>query len=163
MNWLRGGFYGLLAVAALQVVYYYPQLPAVVASHFDGLGAANGWSSKTGFFGLYLAILLLLVAVFEVAPRYSETRLGIGRKLPNHDYWLAPERAAATRAFLRRHMMLMANLHLLLVIFAIQLAILANFSAEPRLHTAIAWGLGLYFLCLAAWLTYFILHFRKPC
>ena len=161
-NYLQSGFYGLLAIALLQIVYYYPQMPEVVASHFDGLGAANGWSSKNAFFGLYIAILLLLIAVFEAAPRYFETRLGIGRRLPNRDYWLAPGRIASTPAFLRRHMMLMGNLHLLLMIFAIQLAILANFSTEPRLHTSIAWGLGFYFVCLAAWLTYFILHFRKP-
>ena len=55
-------FYPLTGVAVLQVVYYYPQLPAVVASHFDGHGAANGWSGKEFFFGLYLVILLLLVA-----------------------------------------------------------------------------------------------------
>jgi uncharacterized membrane protein len=49
MHWLRGSFYGLIAVGVLQSIYYYPRMPEVVASHFDGLGAANGWSSKNGF------------------------------------------------------------------------------------------------------------------
>ena len=59
MNWLRRSFYGLLAIAVLQTLYYYPQMPAVVASHFDGLGAPNGWSSRNGFFALYLGITTL--------------------------------------------------------------------------------------------------------
>ena len=46
MNALRRLFYGLIALAAVQVIYYYPQIPQVVASHFDGRGARNGWSSR---------------------------------------------------------------------------------------------------------------------
>lgn len=162
MRWLRGSFYGLIAIAVLQTIYYYPRMPDIIASHFDGLGAPNGWSSRGGFFGLYLAILLMLIVIFEVVPRKVESWSGFGRKLPNRDYWLAPERIDQTRAFLRRYMMLMGNLHLLLAIFTIQLAILANFSAEPRMHASIVWVLGFYFLAMAAWLTYYFLHFRKP-
>ena len=162
MQWLRGSFYGLIVLAVLQTIYYYPQMPDIIASHFDGLGAPNGWSSRNGFFGLYLVILVMLIAIFEFVPRWSESRPGFGRKLPNRDYWLAPERIDETRAFLRRYMMVMGNAHLLLAIFAIQLAIEANFSAEPRLHPAIGWGLGIYFIVLAVWLAYYFLHFRKP-
>jgi hypothetical protein len=106
--------------------------------------------------------LLLLIVVFEVVPRWSSARTAPGHRLPNRDYWLEPERIAATRAFLQRNLMLMGNLHLLLVIFAVQLAIMANFSAPPRLHPAITWGLGLYFVCLVASLGHFYLRFRKP-
>jgi uncharacterized membrane protein len=162
MHWLRGCFYGLIAIAVLQTLYYYPRMPDIVASHFDGLGAPNGWSSRVGFFGTYLAILLMLVVIFEVVPRLSESWSGFWRNLPNRDYWLAPERIDRTRAFLRRQMMLMGNLHLLLAIFAIQLAIQANFAPEPRMHSSIVWVLGIYFLALAAWLIFFFLHFRKP-
>jgi len=42
MNALRRLFYGLIALAAVQTLYYYPQMPEVVASHFDGRGAPNG-------------------------------------------------------------------------------------------------------------------------
>ena len=162
MQWLRVSFYGLIAIAVLQTIYYYPQMPDIVASHFDGLGAPNGWSSRNGFFGLYLAILLLLTVIFEIVPRWSESRPGFGRKLPNRDYWLAPDRIEQTRAFLRRHLMIMGNLHILLAILAIQLAIQANFAADPRLHSSIIWVLGVYFVALAAWLAHYFLHFRKP-
>ena len=162
MIWLKRLFYGLLVVATVQIVYYYPQLPAVLASHFDGLGAPNAWSSKNGFFGIYIAMLLLLVAVFVWAPRWSEMRIKFGMKIPNRDYWLAPERIAHTKLFFRRQMMLMGVVHLALAVFAIQLAILANFQAEPRLHPSIGWALALYFAFLVGWLIHFFLHFRKP-
>jgi uncharacterized membrane protein len=162
MSWYRGIFYALVAVALIQVTYYYPRVPDVVASHFDGLGAPNDWSSRNGFFGMYLAILSLLVAVFDFVPRWSGLRSKFGMRIPNRDYWLAPQRVDQTKLFFRRQMFIMGCAHLLLSIYAIQLAIEANFSQHPRLHPSIGWALLLYFIFLAGWLVHFFLHFRKP-
>lgn len=162
MTWFRRIFYALVALALIQVIYYYPQMPEVVASHFDGLGAPNDWASKQGFFGLYLAIILMLVAVFELVPRWSGNSGRFGRKIPNRDYWLAPERVEQTKAFFRRQMFIMGIVHLLLAIYTIQLALLANLDQQPRLHSSIGWALALYFIFLGAWLIHFHLHFRNP-
>ena len=161
MSWFRRIFLALVAVAITQVIYYYPQMPDVVASHFNGLGAPNDWASKQGFFGLYLAIVLMLVAIFEFVPGWSESRSSFGMKIPNRDYWLAPERVEQTKAFFRRQMYIMGIVHMMLTIYAVQLAILANFNPEPRLHPSIGWALMLYFIFLGAWLIHFYLHFRK--
>jgi uncharacterized membrane protein len=161
MIWFKRIFSLLVALAILQVIYYYPQIPDTVASHFDGLGSANAWSSKNGFFGLYLAMILLLVIVFVFAPRWSETRIRFGIKIPNRDYWLAPERLQQTKDFFRRQMMIMGVAHLMLAIYTIQLAILANLNQQLRLHPGIVWALGLYFIFLIAWLIHFFMHFRK--
>ena len=162
MIWLRRIFLLLVALAIGQIFYYYPQMPDVVASHFDGLGAPNDWSSKTGFFTLCAVILALLVAAFMFMPGWAEKRGSFGMKIPNRDYWLAPERVEQTKAFFRRQMMLMGIIHLCLAIYAIQLAILANFSEHPRLHPSIGWALTSYFAFLAVWLIHFYMHFRKP-
>ena len=162
MIWFKRIFFLLVALAVVQVIYYYPQVPDTVASHFDGLGSPNAWSSKNGFFGLYLAMILLLVIVFIFAPTWSETRIKYGMKIPNRDYWLAPERLQQTKAFFRRQMIIMGVVHLLLAIYTIQLAILANLNQQPQLHPSIAWALGLYFIFLIAWLVHFFMHFRKP-
>ncbi len=162
MNWFRRIFFALVALAVIQVIYYYPQMPKVVASHFDGLGAPNDWANKQGFFGLYLAIILMLVAVFEWVPRWSENRGRSGMKIPNRDYWLAPERVEQTKAFFRRQMFIMGIVHLLLAMYAIQLALLANLDQQPMLHPSIGWALVLYFIFLGVWLIHFHLHFRKP-
>lgn len=152
----------LVAIAIVQIIYYYPQMPDNLASHFDGLGAPNDWSSKQGFFGLYALLLLMLVGIFVYVPAWSEKRASFGMKIPHREYWLAPPRIEQTRAFFRRQMMVMGIVHLLLMIYTIQLAILANFEQQPRLHASIGWALGLYFLFLFAWLLHFYLHFRKP-
>jgi uncharacterized membrane protein len=162
MIWFKRLFFLLVALAILQVIYYYPQVPNTVASHFDGLGSPNAWSSKNGFFGLYLAMILLLVIVFIFAPAWSESRIRFGMKIPNRDYWLAPERLQQTKEFFRRQMIIMGVVHLLLAIYTIQLAILANLSQQLRLHSSIAWALGLYFTFIIGWLIHFYMHFRKP-
>jgi len=162
MIWLKRSFLALIALAIVQIIYYYPQMPEVVASHFDGLGAPNAWSSKQGFFGLYAAILLMLVGIFIFIPNWSEKRASFGMKIPHREHWLAPERIEETKLFFRRQMMIMGVMHLSLAIFAIQLAILANFDQQPRLHPSIGWALALYFVFLIAWLIHFYLHFRKP-
>lgn len=162
MHWIRSLFWLLAALAVAQSVYYYPQMPEVVASHFDGRGAPNAWSGKGGFFGLYLGIVLMLVGVFEWLPRWSESRPNFGMKLPHREHWLAPGRIGQTRAFFRRQMMLMGVLHVALAIFTVQLVILANFEPRPRLHASIFWALLIYFVLLLAWLVYFFLHFRRP-
>jgi uncharacterized membrane protein len=159
---LRRIFLTLIALAVVQIIYYYPQLPEIVASHFDGRGAPNDWSSKNAFFTLYAAILLMLVGIFILFPGWSEKRARFGMKLPHRDYWLAPERLEKTRAFFRRQMMIMGVVHLCLAMYAIQLAILANLDQQPRLHPSIRWALALYFVFLIAWLIHFYLHFRKP-
>lgn len=161
MIWLRSCFFSLVLLAAAQVIYYYPRLPDTVASHFDGLGAPNDWSGKSGFFAVYIAMLLMLIAVFELLPRWPRKSNRFGMKIPNRDYWLAPERAAATRAFFRRQMMLMGIAHMLLAVYAFQLAILANLEAEPRLHPSIGWALGIYFVFLTGWLIHLHWHFKK--
>jgi hypothetical protein len=137
-------------------------MPEVVASHFDGLGAPNDWSSKNGFFGLYAAILLMLVGIFIFVPGWSEKRASFGMKIPNREHWLAPEQIETTKLFFRRQMMIMGVVHLCLAIYAIQLAILANFDQQPRLHPSIGWALALYFVFLIGWLVHFYMHFRKP-
>ena len=162
MIWLKRVFFALIALAIAQIAFYYPQMPRVVASHFDGLGAANDWSGRNGFFGLYSAMLALLVLIFIYAPRWSEKRARFGMKIPNREYWLAPERLHQTRGFFRRQMLVMGVVHLGLAIFTVQLVIQANFDQAPRLHHSIAWALGLYFVILIGWLIYFFLHFRKP-
>ena len=119
MNALRRLSYGLIALAAVQVMYYYPQMPEVVASHFGGAGAPNGRSSRNAFFAIYLSMLALLV------------------------------------------MIIMGVVHLLLAIFTVQLAIMANLGQDDRLHSSIGWALGLYFLFIIAWLVHFWRHFSK--
>ena len=44
------------------------------------------------FFAIYLSMIAMLAGVFVFLPRRSERRIGFSMKIPNRDYWLAPER-----------------------------------------------------------------------
>ncbi len=161
VRWINRLFNALVVFSIVQTAYYFPQMPAVVASHFDGLGAPNAWSGRVGFFGLYLAMIALVVVVFAYTPKWAERRPRFGMKIPHADYWLAPERIEATRAYFREQMRLIGVVHLLLAIYVMQLAILANFADPPRLHPSIVGALALYFIVLIAWLINFHRHFRR--
>ena len=63
----------LLIVAVALMVVYYPELPERMASHFDGAGRANGWSSKAFFFGVQVFVLLLVTVCFAILPRRIQT------------------------------------------------------------------------------------------
>jgi uncharacterized membrane protein len=161
MSGYRYLFYGLVAFSVGQVVYYYPQLPEVMASHFDGSGSANGWSSREVFIGIYLAMVVLVIGIFRLLPGWSLTHSRFSLKIPHREYWLAPARREQTHAFFRNHMAVMGVAHLLLAIITIELAIRANLGQHTRLHDGIYWALSLYFIFLGGWLIHFFMHFRK--
>ena len=162
MKLLRNLNFALIAIAIIQVLYYYPKLPDIVASHFDGAGVADGWSSRQAFFALYLGILLLVVGVFLLLPQLYTAREGFSMNIPNRDYWLAPERHQQTRDFFCRQMALMGVAHLAIAMLAIQMAIAANLKAEVRLGDGLYWALGAYAVFLIAWLFHFYRYFRRP-
>ena len=162
MIWTKRVFFALTAIPVLQTLYYYPQLPEVVASHWDGLGAPNGWSSRFGFFGVYLGIVILLAGVFIYLPGWGMKRGRRSLNLPNAEYWLAPERIEQTRAMIQHQLTIMAVVHLALAIVVMQLAIQANFEPGASLDGSIFWILIVYFIFLIVWLVRFMLRFRKP-
>jgi serine/threonine-protein kinase len=112
----------LVALVVVQIAWYWPRLPATVASHFDGSGRPNGWLSKEMFLAVYVGIVALLAVVFS-AVRFIPTSLW---NLPNRDYWLAPERRAATVARFSEEMLWFANATLALVLLTFELAFRAN-------------------------------------
>ena len=154
-------FYGLVAVALAQAFYYYPQMPHIVASHFDGRGAADGWSSRNFFFGIYLAMLALTTGVFMLLPGRIGASGDFAHRFPNREYWLAPDRIERTRAFFRQQMLVMGIIHLLLAMITVQLVILANLGQGTQLNSIIFWVLAAYFICVITWLVHFFRHFRK--
>ena len=161
MKLLQNIFTALVLTAIVQTIYYYPKIPDVVASHFDGLGDPNGWSSKLLFFGIYAAAILLTIFIFVIVPGLVAKSSGKGLKIPNKSYWLAPERQHGTIKFYRTHFLYFGIANLLLAIFVIQLVILANFKEQPRLDRSIVWALILYFIFVALWLIRFYTKFRR--
>ncbi len=154
----------LLAVAGIvQASYYYPQMPDVVASHFDGRGAPNDHSSRDGFFVvfgvMYASTLLLFLGMGPLFGRLPTRWFN----MPHREYFLAPERREDTLRFMTARLEWFGGATMLLLLVTFKLAFEANLSAEPRLDNAsMFWALGAYFLYTTIWLVRFLMKFRKP-
>ena len=82
----------LTMIYLAQIAYFYPQMPAQVASHFNFWGEADGWMPKENFLIFQLFLLVFILGTTSLIPAFF-------RKLPdslinirNKSYWLAPER-----------------------------------------------------------------------
>ena len=149
------GFFAYLALSA-------GQLPQRLATHFGGGGQADGWMTRTGyleFMSLFgLAFPLGLVGIFALA-RFLPAAAW---NLPNRDYWLAPERRAATCACLLRYALWLACLILALVIEMHYTTIAANREHPPHLPMRFFFMLlGCFLAGLAIWLISFYRYFRR--
>jgi len=155
-------FLVLLAVAAVFIGASSRGLPAVVASHFDASGAANGFMPRGAYLLLMLAIGVgvPLVVVVGSGRALDSPRARIN--LPHRDHWLAPGRREETLAFIRRQM---ARFGIMLVVFlcyAHWLVVRANRASPPRLPSA--WfmaGLGLFLAGVLVWSLVFLRRFRR--
>jgi serine/threonine-protein kinase len=153
----------LAAAGVLQLAHYSPELPEVVASHFDGAGRPNGFQSRNGFAVFSAAMLALTLVVFGgLGPLFRKipTRWF---NLPNRDYWLSPERREETIETLSAQLEWYGAATLALYLIVIQMVIETNRMTEPSLDSRSVWiVLGVYFLFTAVWTTRFILRFRRP-
>lgn len=128
-------FFAILGAGILQCLHDLPLLPDRVASHFDPSGNANGWMTKPQFLLTYVLALVPALAVeFWIPRRIAKT--GEGRlRLPNKQYWLAPERRCETLAYFERFFAWYGCAFLALEVFAMGLAMRANLETPPRLPT----------------------------
>jgi uncharacterized membrane protein len=152
-----------LALAALsigQAGYYYPRLPDTMASHFDGWGVANAWSSPAGFFSVVLLVVALNLLLFVAMPRLIVAdRLRVN--VPHRDYWLAPERRRQTLARIADFLGWFGVASLLLAVAVVQLVMDANL-ANASLASGIGWLLLAYFVYVLVSLARLFWQFRKP-
>jgi uncharacterized membrane protein len=152
----------LILASVVQTLYYYPQLPEVVASHFNSSGIANGWQPKGAFFGIYCGVIMLIVLVFSVSTLFLDRIPDSLINLPRKDYWLAPERRAETFSFINGQMLTFGNVTLVFILVVFHFAIRANLTPQKQLPSSIMMPLlGAYILASAFWTIRFILRFRK--
>lgn len=95
---ILGWWAAVLLGAAADLAWHYPQLPASMAVHFDAAGVPDRWSPKSEFLTTWVLMTLLLGGLFaglRVLVRFLPADY---INMPRREYWLAPERAATTRA-----------------------------------------------------------------
>ena len=152
----------LLLFAVFFVTGTVSELPPSVASHFDAAGQANAFMSRSGYtrFVLCLAIGLPALVVAVLTAVYSRAA---DMKLPNRDYWLAPQRIAETRAFLVAHGIWFGSLLVILVCLVHWLELAANRVHPPHLPGQLFAAVMIAFLlATAAWIAVLMFAFRRP-
>ncbi|MGI0489892.1 DUF1648 domain-containing protein [Pantanalinema rosaneae CENA516] len=154
---------GLVVLVALQTLWFYPQLPDPIASHFNAIGQPDGWAPKPFFFLIYAGVVALDTWLVWGLPQWIERRPDSQINLPHKDYWLASDRRPATFAFIQQQMGWFGVANLLLMVYVFQLVISANLNPPPQLPMIPIWtALGIYLLYTIVWLISFYQRFRRP-
>jgi len=152
----------LVVIVCGQTLYYYPQMPETVMSHFDTAGTANGWMSKDMFF-IFYGVLFLLMTIFAIGlPRYIERLPSSLINLPNKKYWLSPERCCATMDTLRNQLTWFGLIILVFIVIVMQFAIVANISPDRNFSSGtVLIILGIFLTGTLFWSINMIRHFAK--
>lgn len=131
----NGVFFAIILMALAQSLHDFPLLPGRLASHFDASGMPNGWMTKTQFMWMYALMLLPALAIEFWVSHQIANRPDSQLHLPNKEYWLAPERRAETRAYFDTFFAWYGCVFLFVVVYAMGLAMRANFDSPVRLPT----------------------------
>ena len=146
---MRKAFFFFLAGAAVFVWWSAGAMPEVVASHFTGKGLANGFMPRGQYVGLMLTIVLLVPLLLFFMGRLAARLPTRFVNLPHRQYWLAPERRAATLASLGSFGVWVAYATLALLCVIHGLVLRANLQHPPLLEQAPMVGtMALFFLAL---------------
>jgi len=142
--------------------HYYALLPERMASHFLADGTPNGWQLKEMFFLLMGLVSASTAIIGFLAPVLIARRPASQINLPNKEYWLAPERRAATMEFIAGQMRWFACAVLFVILFGGYEAIQANLREVVRFdsQTMLVVMVG-FVVFVLVWLIGFVRHFSR--
>ena len=155
--------YALLVFGLLyQTRVYFPQLPPMVASHFNLAGEPDGFSSRERFrlFSLLIQggtagffLLLAMLIRFIPASRIS---------IPNSEFWRTGEHREESLAFLGRSILWMGALTFAFMLMIFQATIRANLSEVIILGRSFWISFGFYIGAMALLVWKLLDQFRLP-
>jgi len=164
MNRILIGILLVLVIAGVGIIAGTSgDLPARMATHFGAGGTANGWSTRETYLlvmiGLVIAVPVSLLALMVWLPQRGLCAC----KLPNRDYWLAPERRSGTYERLTGYAGVAGALVVVLLVALHFLVIEANSSTRPALPTGpfVTVMLG-FAVAMIAWTVALSYGFRRP-
>jgi hypothetical protein len=137
-------------------------LPLKVAVHFDDAGLPTSYMTA-GRYRLFIVLFAVVLPIALVATMTSAYSRAKDMKLPNRDYWLAPQRIAHTRSFLVAHGIWFGSLLVAFMCFMHWLVLDANRRVPPQLsNQAVFIGLLVMLGCMIAWIGTLMVAFRRP-
>jgi len=146
-------FAAVLIAVAWFIVTTTGQLGDTVATHFGAGFLANGWMQRGEYLATSLTFATVLPAIVagivgwlpRIFPRYVN--------IPHRDYWLAPERSAATLETIAVRALLLGALLSFFMGGVHWLIVQANAVAPPRLPAQLFWMMLIAFLtAFAFWI-----------
>ena len=153
-------FLGAAALCVAQALRYAPLLPRRMASHFGPGGTPNGWMPREIFIKLDIGVVGFLTLMLLSASFKFRSLDPAKMRLPNRDYWMAPERREATVEFLSGYFLWFGAATLLLMLDVFRQVFLFNLGASKALDHPLT-SLGVYVAFVIAWIAGFQLRFRK--
>lgn len=150
MNIPRATLSFLFSLFLCQIVYYYPNLPEKVASHFDAFGEADNWMSKQSYLIFQLILFGFTAFITFILPLLLKKLPVSAINIPNRDYWLAPKRKAETFSIMSRQFEWFGIGLCGLMISINQLVVRANLSGQ-NLSAASWYILGIFLLFVIIW------------
>ncbi|MEA3409857.1 MAG: DUF1648 domain-containing protein [Candidatus Eisenbacteria bacterium] len=153
----------LAAVAAVQMVHYYPLLPERLAVHFGASGEPNGWSSKGEFMVLFGAMEAFFV-LFGVGLAFALDRIPVALiNVRNKDYWFSPERREESLEFLKNRILWIETATLGFLVALAQILFRENLGDAPPRLSGDFWYVMIVFVVAVLWLALqIVLRFRPP-
>lgn len=147
--------FALITLMVIAVVFVFAttqSLPAVVASHFDAAGVANGFMNRESYLITMLGVILGLPGLMVLtAMGFSKIPISMVN-IPHREYWLAPERSAMTLQALKSFMWVLACLILVFLSFVHWLVVLANQQQTPAMSSnGIYTGLIVFLVLIGIW------------
>lgn len=130
----------------LQAVFFWPHLPDEVASHFNAVGQADGWMSKTAFVAVTLLIQIGLAAMmlgFGWLIKVLPTSM---INIPNREYWLADERREQTLGESESLMAWIAAGTAVFMMVIFYLTFDANVGEKKGLNSSASWSCAIVYM-----------------
>jgi hypothetical protein len=150
------------AAAVVQISVQMRGLPPVLATKFDFEGVPVAWMTAGSVRALEFGLLAVLLVGFWLLPRLLAYQPTTYWRIPNKEYWLAPERRAATIESLRGLISWMGVIVLLLFMAVSQLVFDANLRSPPHLASdALVWLLLSFVFFIVMWVWVIVRQFAR--
>lgn len=143
----------LAALAAIQLIHYYPRLPATLAVHFGPSGHPNGWQGKLVFHLFYGGIEAMFVALGLLTVTLGHRFSVKYSNLPNKAYWFTEERKSESTRSLVDFILWYDNLTLAFLIAIAEITFRANLGDGPLTLPRITWAVILAFSAAIVFVT----------
>lgn len=153
-------FLGATTVMVAESFYYYPRLPAQVATHFDFNGDANGWTPKNDLAGSAGVALAIVTGSLVIMPLAIWLMPASAMNLPRKEYWLDPERLPLARRMMMDRVRWFTAGTMTFLAYVWHETLQANLQPRPRLEMWMPLGCFLAFTLL--WCGEMIWAFSRP-